>query len=210
MNLHVGLDISQRKTAICVVNDKGKIVAEGNSLTLPSDIHGWLLGKPRKGTIERIVMVPDVRANMKALRIGIASYKDMKARTLEIARGKLEPSAKDPKIWFASAEGFAKALSNKNRVKRRTKAKQEGINIFADLGLSNADRRRARAHLGAQVMQILKREGYTRKEAAAVLGVRQQEVSALMSAKLSRFSEARLIGFLNRLNRKIRRKVISN
>jgi transposase len=45
MNLHVGLDISQRKTAICTVNDKGKIVAEGSSLTLPSDIHCWLVGK---------------------------------------------------------------------------------------------------------------------------------------------------------------------
>ena len=45
MNLHVGLDISQRKTAICVVNDKGKIVAEGSSLTLPTDIHGWLVNK---------------------------------------------------------------------------------------------------------------------------------------------------------------------
>ena len=45
MNFHVGLDISQRKTAICVVNDKGKIAAEGSVLTLPSDIHGWLLTK---------------------------------------------------------------------------------------------------------------------------------------------------------------------
>jgi transposase len=45
MNFYVGLDISQRKTAICVVNDKGKIIAEGNSLTLPTDIHGWLISK---------------------------------------------------------------------------------------------------------------------------------------------------------------------
>ncbi len=45
MNLHVGLDISQRKTAICIVNDKGKTIVEGNALTLPSDIHGWLVGK---------------------------------------------------------------------------------------------------------------------------------------------------------------------
>jgi transposase len=45
MNLHIGLDISQRKTAICVVNDKGTIVVEGSSLTLPNDIHSWLLGK---------------------------------------------------------------------------------------------------------------------------------------------------------------------
>jgi predicted transcriptional regulator len=52
---------------------------------------------------------------MKTLHIGIASYKDMKARTLDIARGKLKPSAKDPKVWFTSAESFAKVLSDKNR-----------------------------------------------------------------------------------------------
>src|ERR1019366_676929 len=45
MNIYVGLDISQRKTAICAVNDKGKIIAEGTSLTLPSDIHRWLASK---------------------------------------------------------------------------------------------------------------------------------------------------------------------
>ena len=45
MKLHVGLDVSQRKTAICVINDKGKIIAEGNALTLPSDIHNWLSTK---------------------------------------------------------------------------------------------------------------------------------------------------------------------
>jgi len=45
MNFYIGLDISQRKTAICVVDDKGKIVVEGSSLTLPSDIYNWLVGK---------------------------------------------------------------------------------------------------------------------------------------------------------------------
>jgi transposase len=45
MNFYIGLDISQRKTAIWIVDGKGKIVAEGNSLTLPSDIHSWLISK---------------------------------------------------------------------------------------------------------------------------------------------------------------------
>jgi transposase len=39
---YAGLDVSQRFTAICVVDSKGKIVAESKVLTLPSDIHGWL------------------------------------------------------------------------------------------------------------------------------------------------------------------------
>jgi transposase len=45
MNFYIGLDISQRKTAICIVDAAGKIVVEGNSLTLPSDIHSWLISK---------------------------------------------------------------------------------------------------------------------------------------------------------------------
>lgn len=40
---------------------------------------------------------------MTTLRIGIASYEDMKARTLAIARGELKPSATDPKIWFTNS-----------------------------------------------------------------------------------------------------------
>jgi predicted transcriptional regulator len=52
---------------------------------------------------------------MKTLKIGIASYEDMKARTLAIARGKLKPKADDPKVWFTSTESFAKVLSNRNR-----------------------------------------------------------------------------------------------
>ena len=52
---------------------------------------------------------------MTILKIGIASYEDMKERTLAIARGDLKPSASDPKIWFTSTESFAKVLSSKNR-----------------------------------------------------------------------------------------------
>jgi len=52
---------------------------------------------------------------MKTLKIGIASYEDMKARTLAIARGKLKPKAHEPKVWFTSTESFAKVLSKKNR-----------------------------------------------------------------------------------------------
>jgi predicted transcriptional regulator len=52
---------------------------------------------------------------VKTLRIGIASYKEMKARTMAIARGDIKPKQRDPKVWFTSTESFAKVLSNKNR-----------------------------------------------------------------------------------------------
>jgi len=52
---------------------------------------------------------------MRTLRVGIASYKDMKARTLAIARGQYKPKADEPKVWLSSAESFARVLSDRNR-----------------------------------------------------------------------------------------------
>ncbi len=52
---------------------------------------------------------------MKTLKVGIASYKDMKARTLAIALGERKAGPNEPKVWFTSTESFAKVLSNKNR-----------------------------------------------------------------------------------------------
>ncbi len=51
---------------------------------------------------------------MKTLRVGIASYEEMKARTLAIARGQ-KPAPDEPKVWFSSAESFARVLSDHNR-----------------------------------------------------------------------------------------------
>jgi len=49
------------------------------------------------------------------LKIGIASYEKIKARTLAIARGKYKPGRSEPKIWFTSMESFARVLSDRNR-----------------------------------------------------------------------------------------------
>ncbi len=76
-------------------------------------------------------------------------------------------------------------------------------NIFADLGLDDADELYTRAALGVQVMKILKERSLSQQEAADYLGIKQPEVSAIMCAKFSRFSQERLIGFLNKLNQKV-------
>ena len=52
---------------------------------------------------------------MTTLRVGIASYQQMKQRTRAIARGELKPGPQDPKVWFPSAESMARILSAKNR-----------------------------------------------------------------------------------------------
>ena len=52
---------------------------------------------------------------MKTLKIGIADYGRMKARTLKIARGEYGPTKGEPTVWFSSLESFAKVLSHRNR-----------------------------------------------------------------------------------------------
>jgi predicted transcriptional regulator len=52
---------------------------------------------------------------MTTLKVGIASYDEMKARTLRIARGEQRVARDAPKVWFTSTESFAKLLSANNR-----------------------------------------------------------------------------------------------
>lgn len=52
---------------------------------------------------------------MTTLKVGIASYEEMKARTMRIARGDLRVAPGEPKVWFTSTESFAKVLSAGNR-----------------------------------------------------------------------------------------------
>lgn len=52
---------------------------------------------------------------MTTLKMSIASYEDMKARTMAIARGERRVAPGEPKVWFTSTESFAKILSAGNR-----------------------------------------------------------------------------------------------
>ena len=52
---------------------------------------------------------------MKTLKIGIAGYDRMKARTMAIARGEHKPARGELTVWCTSIESFAKVLSQRNR-----------------------------------------------------------------------------------------------
>lgn len=52
---------------------------------------------------------------MTTLKIGIASYQDVKARTMAVARGEHRIAPNEPKVWFTSTKSFAKVLSAGNR-----------------------------------------------------------------------------------------------
>lgn len=52
----------------------------------------------------------------RTLRIGIAPYEQIKARTLAIARGQQKPGPNEPKVWFTSIESLAQVLSSRNKL----------------------------------------------------------------------------------------------
>lgn len=69
-------------------------------------------------------------------------------------------------------------------------------NIFADLELPNADELLAKAELAIRITEILRRRRLTQVQAAAILGVDQPKISALIRGRLSGFSIERLLRFL--------------
>jgi predicted transcriptional regulator len=52
---------------------------------------------------------------MTTLKVRIASYEEMKARTMRFARGEQRIAPGAPKVWFTSTESFAEVLSAGNR-----------------------------------------------------------------------------------------------
>jgi predicted XRE-type DNA-binding protein len=76
-------------------------------------------------------------------------------------------------------------------------------NVFADLGLEDADGLHARSQLGFHVYKILTEMNLKQREIAALLGIKQPEVSHLMNGHFSRFTTDKLLDFLRRLDRKV-------
>jgi predicted transcriptional regulator len=52
---------------------------------------------------------------MSTLKVGIASYEEMKALTMAVARGQRRLGPHEPRVWFPSTESFARVLSAANR-----------------------------------------------------------------------------------------------
>jgi predicted XRE-type DNA-binding protein len=76
-------------------------------------------------------------------------------------------------------------------------------NIFADLGLGDAEERLAKAELAQKIGGILRDRRLTQVQAAAILGIDQPKVSALLCGRLSRFSIEKLMQFLLLLGRDV-------
>ncbi|HZZ60679.1 MAG TPA: helix-turn-helix transcriptional regulator [Roseiarcus sp.] len=76
-------------------------------------------------------------------------------------------------------------------------------NVFADIGLPEAEEELTKAQLASHIRQVIKRRRLTQVAAAAVMGVDQPKVSALLNGRLANFSSERLMRLLTALGQDV-------
>ena len=76
-------------------------------------------------------------------------------------------------------------------------------NVFADLGLANADEKQTKVQLAVMINRIIEAQNVSQSAAARRLKINQPKISALANYRLEGFSVERLMHFLNALDRDI-------
>jgi predicted XRE-type DNA-binding protein len=85
----------------------------------------------------------------------------------------------------------------------KNKIEESSGNVFADLGLPDAEELESKAQLAYRITEIIRGRHLTQAEAAELLGATQPIVSKLMNGQLHGFSLERLVRFLNALDRDV-------
>jgi predicted XRE-type DNA-binding protein len=76
-------------------------------------------------------------------------------------------------------------------------------NVFADLGFPEPAEELTKAQLASHIRQIVKRRRLTQVAAAALMGIDQPKVSALLNGRITSFSTERLMRLLTALGQDV-------
>ena len=90
---------------------------------------------------------------------------------------------------------------------KQTTVTRGGGNIFADLGLPNADEHMLKARLVICIDKMIEQAGLTQQAAAKKMGISQPDVSNLLRGRFEGFSLERLLGFVRALGSDVEIKV---
>jgi len=81
-------------------------------------------------------------------------------------------------------------------------------NVFADLGLPDAEKLKIKSGLVIEITKAVRKLGLTQDEAARRMGITQPKVSGMLRGDFSNLSERKLMDCLNRLGYDIEIKVM--
>jgi predicted XRE-type DNA-binding protein len=73
-------------------------------------------------------------------------------------------------------------------------------NVFADLGLPDAEEAKAKASLAQRISEVIALKELTQVQAASLLGIDQPKISHLLRGRLTGFSTDRLLKYLTLLD----------
>ncbi len=80
--------------------------------------------------------------------------------------------------------------------KRKVEAYRSSGNVFADLGLPNAEERLLKANIVNELHRLIKERGLTQVKAAKLIGIHQPDLSRLLRGDFEDYSAGRLMKML--------------
>lgn len=98
-------------------------------------------------------------------------------------------------------------MSKRTRTLGGIEVETSSGNVFADLGLPNADKLKIKSGLVFEITRAVRRLELTQEEAGRRMGITQPKVSALLRGDFANLSERKLMECLNRLGYDIEIKV---
>ena len=76
-------------------------------------------------------------------------------------------------------------------------------NVYADLGMTDADEMFMKGQLVTKIGEIIRDRGWTQQEAADVLGITQPKLSKMLRGQFRGISEAKMLECLAKLGRHV-------
>ena len=76
-------------------------------------------------------------------------------------------------------------------------------NVYADLGVPDADEMLVKAQLATKIGEIIKRRKWVQQHAAEVLGLTQSKLSLMLRGQFRGISETKMLDCLMRLGRDV-------
>ncbi len=83
------------------------------------------------------------------------------------------------------------------------KIEKGSMNIYADLGMTDADEMLVKAQLAAKIAEIIKLRKLTQTQAASLLGMTQPKLSNMLRGRFRGISEAKMLECMTLLGRDV-------
>jgi predicted XRE-type DNA-binding protein len=87
-----------------------------------------------------------------------------------------------------------------DKMSGKIEVEKSGGNVFADIGMPNADEHLVKASIALVIARIIRKRGLTQEQAGEILGLDQPKVSNLVRGQLDKFTIDRLMRYMRKLD----------